>query len=239
MKGTPISKRTLKKLLEEGIVTGWDDPRMPTLAALRRRGYSPQAIREFIMSMGVKKTESEPTWDMIETFNRRILDPIAKRYFFVPEPVKLTVEAAPTVTVTLKYHPDRKMGERRILTSGSFFISRGDAERLNIGDRFRLLELYEVEAVRKSEAEVVGKYVGNEVKSKLKIQWVTETSSKLQLMIPGPLYLDDHLNPESLKMVNGLIEEAGTNIKVGEQFQSVRVGFCKLDADGVAILTHR
>jgi len=239
MRGTPVSKRILKRLVQEGIVTGWDDPRMPTLQALRRRGFSPQAIREFIIGMGVKRTESEPTWDMIETLNRRILDPIARRYFFVSDPVRLTVEDAPPVTVTLKYHPDKDLGERRIGTSGSFLISRSDAERFNIRDIFRLLELYNVEVVGRKEGEAIGRYAGNEVKPKLKIQWVTDACAKLEVLVPGPLYLEDQPNPESLKVISGLIEESGAKIPIGEQFQLVRVGFCRLDSKGRAILTHR
>ena len=89
LQNTTLSKRNLRKLIDEGKVNGWDDPRLPTISGLKRRGILPGAIREFVLSMGVSKVESQPTWDLLESINRKLLNPIARRFFFVENPVAL------------------------------------------------------------------------------------------------------------------------------------------------------
>ncbi len=145
LKNTTVSKRSLRKLIEEGHVQGWDDPRLPTIAGLRRRGILPQAIRDFILSMGISKVESLPTWDLLESINRKLLDPIAKRFFFAGDPMLVEVDEHPRMEVTLRFHPDADFGSRQIETQGSFLISGSDALQLKIGSKFRFIEAYNCE----------------------------------------------------------------------------------------------
>ena len=105
IKNAPISKRYITPLVQEGKVEGWDDPRLPTLKGLKRRGILPEAIRTFVLSFGLSKVESEPGWEKLLSENRKLLDPISPHYFFVPNPVKITVEGAPERTVKMKVHP--------------------------------------------------------------------------------------------------------------------------------------
>ncbi|MEK6923708.1 MAG: glutamate--tRNA ligase family protein, partial [Candidatus Micrarchaeota archaeon] len=77
LKGTALSKRLVKPLIETGRVSGWDDVRLPTIAGLRRRGILPQVIREFVLSFGLSKVESRPDWEALLSLNRKALDPVA------------------------------------------------------------------------------------------------------------------------------------------------------------------
>ena len=91
-KGMPMSKRLIKPLIEEGKVSWYDDPRLPTLEALRRRGIRPEAIRKFIMSLGVTKADTLAPFDALEAFNRKFVDSESIRLFMVSNAKKLTVK---------------------------------------------------------------------------------------------------------------------------------------------------
>lgn len=241
LRGTPVSKRKLKPLVEEGLVQGWDDPRLPTLRGLERRGILPEAVREFVLSLGVGKAEATPTWDLLEAVNRKLLDPVAKRLYFVPDPVELVVREAPPVAARLRLHPDRPLGERVVETAGRFHIAGQDAARLQPGHRLRLLELYNIEVVSVRDGRVEAKYIGREVVEGIpKIQWVAWSQGyEFQVLVTGPLFIDGRFNPESLKRVAGLAEEVLARLPAGERVQLVRFGFCRIDRPGVAVLTHR
>ncbi|HZW57036.1 MAG TPA: glutamate--tRNA ligase [Nitrososphaerales archaeon] len=241
LRNTTVSKRNLRKLIESGDVKGWDDPRLPTISGLRRRGILPQTIREFILQMGVSKVESEPTWDMLESINRKFLDPVAKRFFFVPNPVPLIVRNAPSKEVRLKYHPDRPMGERIVATSGQFLIPRDDASALKPESIFRLIEAYNVKVESVSPQEVIGTYVpDSSIVGVPKFQWVPrEGKVELKVLVPGALLIHDTFNPDSLTTIAGVSEPEVDRLRAGEIVQFVRVGFCRIDEKGIAILSHK
>ncbi|MEM2210310.1 MAG: glutamate--tRNA ligase [Nitrososphaerales archaeon] len=240
MEGTPVSKRFLKPLIDKKLVSGWDDPRMPTLIGLRRRGILPEAIREFILSLGVSKVESKPSWDILESFNRKLLDPIAKRYFFVPDPIRLEVEDAPNLKVRLKHHPDRDLGYREIETKNIFYIPSDDLKSLKIGDTLRLMDLYNIQLIEKGEDYAIGSFAGIEIINGIpKVQWVTEDYVKFTILIPSALYINNQFNEKSLTIKSGFAERACVDLKIGEIIQFVRFGFCRIDAPNIAILTHK
>ena len=192
--------------------------------------------------MGVSKVESQPTWDLLESINRKILDPIAKRYFFVENPVLLQVEEAPKLQVSLRFHPDKDLGERKIDTNGKFLISSDDARPLVQGTKIRLIEAYNVEVISTSTAEgIKARLVKGETQDKMrKVQWVVPNQSiPMQVKVTGPLLIDDKYNPASLREANGLIESSAQGMNVGEIFQLVRFGFCRLDSPGIAVMAHK
>ncbi|HKW03655.1 MAG TPA: glutamate--tRNA ligase [Nitrososphaerales archaeon] len=241
LQNTTVSKRSLRRLIEEGKVEGWDDPRLPTISGLRRRGFLPESIKEFILSMGLSKVESEPSWDLLESFNRKNLDPFARRYFFVPNPVKLTVRGAPKIEVSLKFHPEKDFGSRSIRTDGKFLIPRLDVNDMKEKDSFRLIEAYNVQIEEKRSDEIVGVYKQETSLAPLaKVQWTSlEESEPLSVKIPGPLLLDGEFNPKSLNVLSGVGERSTEEIQIGTVVQFVRFGFCRMDEKGMAILAHR
>jgi len=231
IKNAPISKRLITPLIEKKEVSGWDDPRLPTLAALRRRGIFPDAIRAFVLSFGLAKTESMPGWDALLSENKKMLDPVAPRYFFVPAPVLLTVKGAPEKEAKLHKHPgDEKMGFRTMKGSGTFYISRADADMLKVGDVFRLKDLYNVKVEAMGEDGLAGSYEGDAPLPEKKVQWVNEQGIRASVMVPGDLLLENGgFNPYSMRIDEGLVEPDAGKLELGARVQFERYGFCRLD----------
>jgi len=237
-KGTPVAKRLLRPLVEKKLVSGWDDPRMPTVDGLRRRGILPEAIRDFTLQVGYTKTEHEYDWSMLLSINRKLLDPVSKRLFFVPDPVPLEVKGAPRKKATISYHPERKLGARSIQTSGRFFVPAADLKALKKGSKFRLMDLYDAE-LTSGAPRPSAKYAGDRLlPDTKKLQWVAEDGVETRVLVPGPLFDDrGEFNGESLKEVRGLAEKSVSRVQVGEVLQFPRFGFCRADSPGTFILS--
>ena len=127
---TVMSKRKLRKLVEDGRVSGWDDPRMPTLCGLRRRGYTPEAIREFTRRIGVSKVDSTVDWALLESCLRDDLNENAKRVMAVLRPVKLTVTNYPegkSEMLTIENNPlHPEQGSREVSFSKHLYVEAED-----------------------------------------------------------------------------------------------------------------
>ena len=127
---TVLSKRKLIQLVKEGHVRGWDDPRMPTLSGLRRRGVPPEAIREFCARIGVARTDSTVEYAMLEFCIRERLNVVAPRVMAVLDPIKVVIENYPedlTETFEMPYHPeDASYGSRTVPFSRTLYIERDD-----------------------------------------------------------------------------------------------------------------
>jgi glutamyl-tRNA synthetase len=239
-KGTPVHKRLLRPLVEDGLVSGWDDPRMPTVEGVRRRGILPETIRQFTLHVGYTKAEHVYDWSMLFSLNRKILDPVSRRLFFVPAPVRLKVEGAPGRKVAIPFHPEKDLGSRTIETAGVFFVPSEDLAAMERGTTFRLMDLYNVKLTsggRSPEA----KYAGDELlPDTKKVQWVTQSHFAVNVVAPGLLYNDDgEFNKESLKEFKGFAEESVSGLGVGDIVQFPRFGFCRLDSARSFILAHR
>ncbi|MEW4533941.1 glutamine--tRNA ligase [Vibrio paracholerae] len=157
---TVMSKRKLNQLVTEKLVTGWDDPRMPTISGLRRRGFTPSAIREFCKRIGVTKQENMIEYSALESCIRDDLNENAPRAMAVLDPVKLVIEnfAAGTVeALTLANHPNKpEMGDREVPFTRELWIEREDFreeankkyKRLVLGKEVRLRGAYVIKAER-------------------------------------------------------------------------------------------
>ncbi len=239
-KGTPVAKRLLRPLVEQGLVTGWDDPRMPTVEGIRRRGILPQTIRQFTLQVGYTKAEHEYDWSLLYAVNRKLLDPISKRIFFVPDPVRLKVEAAPRKLATLRFHPEADMGSRTIQTAGDFYVPSDDLEAIAEGETFRMMDLYNVKLLAKGSSPKA-KYVGDEmILDTRKVQWVTDDHAEAKVQVPGELFDSrGEFNKDSLTETKGYGERAIESLKTGDIVQFPRFGFCRVDSPLSLILAHR
>ena len=127
---TVLSKRKLRKLVEEGKVSGWDDPRMPTLCGLRRRGYTPRSIRNFCERIGVAKSANVVEYSFLEHCLREDLNETAQRVMAVIRPIKLTITNYPegqSETVTVENNPmDPAAGTREVTFSRTLWIEADD-----------------------------------------------------------------------------------------------------------------
>ena len=145
---TVLSKRKLRNLIESGYVTGWDDPRMPTLCGLRRRGYTPEAIREFHRANGVSKVNSVVEYAFLEYCLREDLNRRADRAMAVIHPVKLIIDNYPddrTETFTVENNPeDENAGTREVTFSKNLWIDADDFMEVPEKKYFRLFPGNEV-----------------------------------------------------------------------------------------------
>lgn len=223
------SKRRLRELVEKHLVWGWDDPRLLTIAGLRRRGVRAEAIRSFVLRFGMSKVNSEVDVSMLLDENRKLIDRDAKRLYFTANPVELVVEGAEKTTARLRLHPQTELGYREYGVAHKFFISGNDAKSLRKGDRVRLKDLFNVE-IEKSGKSIVCRYIGNENIDAAKIQWVADGNyTRAVLFLPGQLMQDDEFNRDSMKKISGYVEKYAERLEKGEIIQFERVGFFKLD----------
>ncbi|MBU5687963.1 MAG: glutamate--tRNA ligase [Candidatus Aenigmarchaeota archaeon] len=221
LEGVPSSGRIIRQMIAEGQLYGWDDPRLTTLMALKRRGFLPEALKEFLLSTGISKSESTLTWEMLESFNRKYLDQKANRYFAVVNPVKIEVNGLAKEVEEL-LHPDYpERGKRKIIVSKDIYIEKNDYEKY-FGNVVRLIGLGNIKLGKKPE------YVGNEILQDMpKIHWVSEPFTKIKIMMNDGKILDAIAEP---------------NIKdCNDYVQFVRFGFAKLDSrkDMFFYYTHR
>jgi glutaminyl-tRNA synthetase len=166
---TVMSKRRLRELVEEGHVSGWDDPRMPTLAGLRRRGFTPEAIRAFWTEMGVSKSESITSMGVLENAVRNDLNARAPRTMAVLDPLKLVLTnlaEGETQWLEAPLHPqNEEMGTRQVALTREIWIERGDFMqdpprkffRLKPGGEVRLRNAFIVECtdvIKNDQGEV-------------------------------------------------------------------------------------
>ena len=238
-KGMPISKRIIKPLIEEGKVSWYDDPRLPTLEALRRRGIKPEAIRKFIMSLGLTKANTLAPFDALEAFNRKFVDPDSVRLFMVSNAKKLSVKKLPVSSVEIPNHPVNDMGKRKIDVDEDFYISGEDAKEIKEGTQVRLLGLGNV-SITKAVVELEGEYVEGEPKGVTKIQWVSQkTAHQIKMIIPKALFNGEEFNEDSLEELDVYTEPYYLQLKEGEEIQFVRFGYCRKDSQNQAIFTHK
>lgn len=165
-----MSKRRLKLLVDEGVVDGWDDPRLPTIAAMRRRGYPPEAIRDFCRRIGVTKSDNNVELALLESVVREHLEDAAPRVMGVLKPLRVVIENYPEGQVEeleAPNHPkDESMGTRNVPFGRELFIDREDFreeanrkyKRLVLGDEVRLRYSYVIratEVIKDDEGDIV------------------------------------------------------------------------------------
>ena len=167
---TVTSKRKLKKLIDQGHVNGWDDPRMPTISGLRKRGYTPESLQNFVNAAGVAKRENIIDASLLEFCIRDHLNKVAPRVMAVIDPIKLTIKNYPvgkSEMLIAENNPENDLaGQRQIPFSGELYIEQEDFReeanrkffRLTLGKEVRLKNAYIIkgeEVVKNSEGNIV------------------------------------------------------------------------------------
>ncbi|MET0084304.1 MAG: glutamine--tRNA ligase/YqeY domain fusion protein [Sedimenticola sp.] len=227
---TVVSKRKLTQLVDEGHVAGWDDPRMPTIAGLRRRGYTPSSIRTFCDRIGVTKSDNSVEMGMLEACIREDLDANAPRAMAVLHPLKVVIENYPEGEVeqlTAANHPkDESKGTRTVPLTREIYIDKADFreeankkyKRLVTGGEVRLRNAYVIKAeqvIKDEQGEIVelrctydpdtlgANPQGRKVRGV--IHWVSATEG-----VPAEIRLYDrlfnHPNPDGDKEVESFLE---------------------------------
>lgn len=257
---TVMSKRLLKKLVDDKVVDGWDDPRMPTISGLRRRGYTPEAIKAFVRAIGIAKTNSVVDESYLEYFIREDLISKAPRLMAVLDPLKVVITNYPEGQVEyldVENNPDaaEDMGVRQVPFSREIYIEREDFmenppakyHRLYVGNEVRLKNAYFIkcQSIVKDETGKVTEihctydpetksgtgFTGRKVKGT--IHWVdAQNAVPAEFRILAPIYMDgsDEINPDSLILQKGFIEPFAKEAKALDQFQFFRHGYFVVDS---------
>ncbi|MDC0894153.1 glutamine--tRNA ligase/YqeY domain fusion protein [Pseudomonadales bacterium] len=264
---TVMSKRKLKQLVEENLVDGWDDPRLPTIAGLRRRGYTPTALRDFCRRIGVTKSDNNVELALLQSVIREDLEDTAPRVMGVVNPIKLVIEnyASDKVEMlTVANHPKlESLGTRQLPFTGEAYIDREDFreeanrkyKRLVLGGEVRLRYGYVIKAekVIKNDAgeiieirctydpDTLGKNPeGRKVRGV--IHWVSASRCHpAEIRLFDPLFTVDFpdasdqdyhdlMNPGSITINQGFVEESLSEASVSERFQFEREGYFCIDS---------
>jgi glutamyl-tRNA synthetase len=228
VEGMNLSKSKLMKALELGEYTGVDDPRLGTLAALRRRGFSPETIRQLIWDIGPKPVDVTISWDNINALNRKIVDPTSHRYYFVPEPIKTNVSGVKrSLEVHAPLHPQRpEMGTRTLKVEAhddvaSIYLAGSDREILEKNRVVRLMGLFNLQPIGFSKGELKAEFLGEAVKEAENapiLQWVPAENN-----IPAEVVMPD------ATVQSGFAETGLSSEPVGSVIQFVRFGFGRVD----------
>ncbi len=226
---TITSKRYLLKMVEEGIVDGWDDPRMPTICGLRRRGFTKEAIREFCLETGLSKVNSSVSIDFLEHFVRQDLSLKAETRMAVLNPLKVVItnlEDSHLEYVEAENHPKEDFGVREIPFTKEIYIEKDDFieekpnkkwKRLSLGEEVRLRNAYFIKAnsiVKDSDGNVVEVHCTYDINTKSgsgfderkpngTIHWVSATNCvEADVNLFEPLFSDDVSKENFLESVN-------------------------------------
>jgi glutamyl-tRNA synthetase len=241
IKNAFLSKSKIVQGVREHIYTGWDDPRLATFIALRKRGITPEAIKKMIIDVGPKTADVTLSWKNLYSYNRKILDPKSARYFFVSEPVKLKVKNVPkTYGAKLPLHPETPdMGFREftVIPRGKekevvFWMAKSDAISTEIGKMLRFMELFNVkiESMKTGLVEAVFVSEGYEEARKAKtklIHWIPEGSG-----VPCRVVMPD------ASINEGLAENAVKKLKPDAIIQFERFGFVRVDENNEQLTVY-
>lgn len=228
IEGVMLSKSKIRAGVEDGTYQGWGDPRLGTIIALRRRGFLPDSIRRLMLDVGVRPSEATISWDNLCAINRKLVDPIANRYFFVDEPIRLHVREVPNdFEVKIPYHPNYPERGFRLFKPHSssliFFASRKDVELLKPGASLRLMHLFNVRIEKRVDGkELLASFLSADIDDAKRlslpiIHWVLENDA-----IPTEV-----LGPAGL--INGFCESECLKLRKDSIVQFVRFGFCRIE----------
>jgi glutamyl-tRNA synthetase len=205
-----LSKSQIREGIEKRKFRSWDDPKLGTLRTLRRRGFQPESIRQIIVDVGPKPSDITISFENLSSYNRKIIDSMANRYFFIPNPKKIEVKGLKLKSARAPLHPDdKKRGYRSFSLTSTFFIDTKDFDTYK-GLEVRLKDLCNIKLGEKSS------YTTTPSKSTPKIQWVPAKHLNVTVIMPG-------------REIKGYGEVNLKKAKVGDIVQFERFGFVRIE----------
>jgi glutamyl-tRNA synthetase len=220
LEGVESSGRIIRGKVHSKELIGWDDPSLTTIVALRRRGFLAKAIKEFVLSTGITKSESVLTWDDLVVHNRRMLDSDCNRYFFLHNPKEIKIENAPNQEVELKLHPEfSERGSRKFKTNANFYIESNDYKTFKDGKIIRLMDCINFKKLENRFVFDSLDYENYKKHGEKIIHW---------LPVSKDLVTTEILMPDK-RIIKGISESSAREIKENDIVQFARFGFCRLD----------
>jgi glutamyl-tRNA synthetase len=243
--GASLSKSKIVQGIREGLYKDWDDPRLATFAALRRRGITPEAIKKMIIDVGPKTSDVILSWENLYAYNRKILDASADRYFFVENPIELTVKQIPKefkARLPLHpEHPERGFREYTIKPKGdehiaTFWVSKKDMEVSKIGSIIRLMELFNVKIEKVQAYSAEASFISESYEEARKVR------AQLIHWIPVGEDMPCQVVMPDATLAEGIAENVCRKLKPNTIIQFERFGFVRIDKVNMkltAYYTHK
>jgi glutamyl-tRNA synthetase len=237
-----LSKSKIMAGINDGTYAGFDDPRLGTFAALRKRGFTPDAIKKMIIDVGTKANDVTLSWENLYSHNRKILDATSDRYFFVPEPIELKIYNIPkTFTSKLPLHPEKPERGFREYTitpdkdsTASFWVSKKDTTNLEQGKIIRLMELFNIEITKINKQTTIDavepKIITIEAKySSEAYEDVRKIKAQLIQWIPKGTEFLCEIVLQTAQTMTGFAENESKKLKPDTVIQFERFGFTRVD----------
>ena len=228
--GASLSKSKIMQGMREGLYKSWDDPRLATFAALRRRGIQVEAIRNLIIDIGPKTQDVTISWENLYAHNKRIIEPNANRYFFIHNPKRMILEDVPKrFEAEIPLHPSYpERGARRFKIEpkeevAEFWITTNDADKMREEKVLRLMELFNVKIEKVEEDIVKARFHSEKYEDAKKakaplIHWLPkEESMRCEVVLTDASH------------ARGLAETSCNQLHVDDLIQFQRFGFVRID----------
>ncbi|KAH3900809.1 probable Glutamate--tRNA ligase, cytoplasmic [Saccharomycodes ludwigii] len=247
---TLLSKRKLQWMVDENVVSNWDDPRFPTVRGVRRRGMTVEGLRNFVLSQGPSRNVINLEWNLIWSFNKKVIDPIAPRHTAIVNPVKLHLVGPdapqePTVEMKSKHKKNPSVGEKKVIYYKDVVIDKDDADLINDGEEVTLMDWGNVIITKKNtDGSLEGKLhlEGDFKKTKLKLTWLADTKDSVEVDLVDFDHLltkdkleegdnwVDFINKTTEFHTPAIADLNVKDMKVGDIIQFERKGYYRLDA---------
>jgi len=228
MDNIQLSTSKTREGIQKGKYKGWDDPRLGTIRAIKRRGIQAQAIREAMIEIGAKIADSTLTWKKIYGLNKNILDDMANRYFFIAEPAPFKIKGLPENlkgTIKRPLHPDHpERGHRKIPFNGKIYIQKKDLKNAKL---LRLIDAVNVKIENQSL----------EYHSK-SLEEARRYHARIIHWIPMEDNIPANVIMPNAETIEGLLEPDAKKLKKDEIIQLERFGFARVDKTGKKITLY-
>jgi glutamyl-tRNA synthetase len=233
IEGVVLSTSQMRLGIKEGTYTGWDDIRLGTMRALARRGISPDAVKNAMLAIGIGDTDISFSWDNLYAENRKIVDPTANRYFFVPDPVTVSIEGAVRHTAHALLHPgDAARGTRILEFEGAVMIPK--SEIVPGTTMVRLKDLFNVKIAWNGDIPVFS-YAGDSLAD------ARAAKARIIQWLPAQATLPCTLLTQEGEVKGACEPQVRAELKNVVQFE--RVGFARIDDEDMsgirAYFTHK
>jgi glutamyl-tRNA synthetase len=218
VEGSITRGREIRELIEKGRIKGWDDPRLVTLRALRKRGIVKETYYKLAEKLGLNPNGAKIQWHMIAAENRKLIDPVSPRYFFVGEPIEIKLNNVTKKSIKAPMFPGKKK-YRNIPVARKIFVDKIDFTNYR-GKEVRLMHFCNIILDRKAKVTSI------KLKDVPKIHWVSK-NIKIKLIMPDATEIE------------GLAEPDIKKVKPDQTVQFERIGFARCDKKGLFYFAHK
>ncbi len=217
--GAITQGRLIRKMIEHGKIRGWDDPRLVTLKALRKRGIIKETYYNIAKKLGLNPTSAKIQWHMIASENRKLIDPISPRFFFVGEPIEIKLDKISKKTVKAPVFPGKRK-YRKIPVTKKIFVDKLDFVQYK-NKEIRLMHFCNILLNKKAKVTSI------KLKDVPKIHWISSKNIKIKIIMPDG------------KEIEGLAEPEIKRVKPDRTVQFERIGFARCDKEGLFYFSHK